>query len=389
MASPRARLGAEARAALETVRASAGMPVWLVGGAIRDAALGRPVADLDLACADARGLAARLARAFKATLVTLDEENAVYRLALTPARGRTLVQIDVAGLQGKTIEEDLRRRDFTINALALPLDGSSEFLDPRGGFADLKARVVRAEIESNLDDDPLRLLRAFRVAAQLGFTIEKKTLKAVAARAQRAADPAPERIAAELLAALAVPGASGVLRGLDAAGILTVLVPELADARSCAEDYYGKGACSSTRSRCALASTSCCRTSRPSIRSSAATSTPMSPGAGRALPRPAHARGPSSRRLQTRNGQARRRPPALLRARREGGGPRREDPSPAAPVASPDRRGVRRRAPPLAPRPSRGGGGRPPSARCTASSGTSATTPRRSCSCAGPTTRAI
>ena len=248
MKGGRVRLGAETRATLAKVFAAAGQPVWLVGGSIRDAALGRPIADLDLACADARALAARLARAFKGTMVTLDEANAVYRLALAPVHGRALKQIDIAGLQGKTISADLARRDFTINAMALELTKAlppslpePAFLDPRGGFRDLAAGLVRAECEGNFDDDPLRLLRAFRIAAQLGFAVETKTLAAIERRRKSISQPAAERVAAELLQLLAVPGASRRLRDMDEIGLLTTLFPELEPSRRCAQDYYGPG----------------------------------------------------------------------------------------------------------------------------------------------------
>ena len=248
-AGRRVRLPAEARDALVRV---AGLkhpsPVYLVGGAIRDAALGRPVADLDLACAGARGLAASVARAFKGTLVTLDAENAVYRLVLPPVRGRGLKQIDVAELQGKDILEDLKRRDFTVNAAALELGPDlkaavpeSAFLDPRGGFADLARGVLRVEDDKPFKDDPLRLLRAFRLAAQNGLTIEPETLDLIRKHRRLVTQPAGERVQAELLALLAVPGSSAHLAAMDACGLLTALFEDLEPARRCAEDYYGPG----------------------------------------------------------------------------------------------------------------------------------------------------
>ena len=248
MAARRVRLGAEARALLALIFACARQPTWLVGGAIRDAALGRPLGDLDLACADARSLAARLARAFQGTLVTLDEKNAVYRLALIPARGKAIHQIDIAGLQGKTIVEDLARRDFTVNAVALELVDDlpaslpeTAFLDPRKGLKDLADGVIRADVEGNLDDDPLRLLRAFRIAAQLGLSIEEKTLKAIGRRKKLIGVPAPERVSAELLLLLAAPGAAPWLNRMDECGLLTTVLPELEPSRRCAENYYGPG----------------------------------------------------------------------------------------------------------------------------------------------------
>jgi poly(A) polymerase len=243
------RLPAEALDALVRV---AGLrhpsPVYLVGGAIRDAALGRPVADLDLAAAGARSLAAAVARAFKGTLVTLDAENAVYRLMLPPARGRGLKQIDVAEIQGRDIREDLARRDFTLNAAALELGPAlktvvpqSAFLDPRGGLEDLARGVLRVEDDSPFKDDPLRLLRAFRIAAQVGLVIEPATLALIKKHRRLALQPAGERVQAEVLALLAVPGASARLAEMDGCGLLTAVFPDLEPARRCAEDYYGPG----------------------------------------------------------------------------------------------------------------------------------------------------
>jgi putative nucleotidyltransferase with HDIG domain len=249
MAGRRIRLPAEAAAALARVaELRHPTPVYLVGGAIRDAALGRPVADLDLAAAGARSLAASIARAFKGTLVTLDPENAVYRLVLPPARGRGLKQIDVAQILGRDIGEDLARRDFTVNAVALEaVKGlktsipESAFLDPRGGLADLARGVLRVEDDKPFKDDPLRLLRAFRIAAQTGLKIEPATAALIKKHRRLIREPAGERVQAELLALLAVPGASESLSAMDECGLLTALFEDLEPARRCAEDYYGPG----------------------------------------------------------------------------------------------------------------------------------------------------
>jgi len=248
MAGRRIRLTAEAREALKRVAALRAEPVWLVGGAIRDAALGRPSADLDLAGRDARGLAALIARAFKGTLVTLDAENAVYRLVLPPVRGRALKQIDVAEIIGRDIGEDLKRRDFTANAVALPLPArlppavpEKSFLDPRGGLSDIARGVLRCEDEGPFKDDPLRLLRAFRIAAQTGLTLDAATTALIKKNRRLVRKPAGERVQAELLALCAVPGASQSLRLMDECGLLTALFEDLEPARRCAEDYYGTG----------------------------------------------------------------------------------------------------------------------------------------------------
>lgn len=244
------RFPPEARRALARVAAlKRPGPVWLVGGAIRDAALGRPVADLDLACAGARGLAADVARAFRGNMVTLDADNAVYRLVLPPARGRGLRQIDVAEILGGSILADLARRDFTVNAVALELRSSllrpslpaASFLDPRGGLADLARGALRCESERPLRDDPLRLLRAFRLAAQTGLALDDATLALIHKHRRLARDPAGERVQAEILALLAVPGASATLALMDRHGLLTALFEDLEPARRCAQDYYGPG----------------------------------------------------------------------------------------------------------------------------------------------------
>jgi putative nucleotidyltransferase with HDIG domain len=210
-------------------------PVWVVGGTVRDQLLGRPIPDLDLACADAEAAAKTLARAWKAAFVPLDEKNGVYRVV--PRDGG---QVDVARLQGATIQEDLARRDFTINAMAEPLAGGA-LIDPRGGQKDLKKRLLRTENENVLREDPLRLLRAFRLAAQLNFSIEAETLTKISKLRQLVRRPAGERLQSEMLQLLAVPGCSRFLKEMDACGLLTALFEELEPSRKCAVDYYGEG----------------------------------------------------------------------------------------------------------------------------------------------------
>lgn len=222
-------------------------PVWLVGGAVRDLALGRPLGDLDLACRGAKELAAACVREFKGTLVVLDEQGGVYRVVL-PKDAKGPAQLDVAELQGGSIEKDLLRRDFTVNAAALLLSPrpraaarAADFIDPRGGLADLRKGVLRAEEERLFAEDPLRLLRAFRLAAQLGLTIDEPTLRLIKKRRQDARRPAPERVRAELTGLLDCPGAAAWLKVMDDVGLLTAVLEELEPARKCAEGYYGPG----------------------------------------------------------------------------------------------------------------------------------------------------
>lgn len=227
-------------AALKAAEAAAGDPAYVVGGAVRDAVLKRPIKDLDLAYGgDCLAFSEAIAKKLDGKLVVLDDETKIFRIALREPMG-ALQQIDVAAIIGRTIEEDLRRRDFTINAAALPLGGGAP-IDPRGALRDLGRRVVRADEPGVFDDDPLRLLRAFRLAGQLGFKLEPATVKAVQKRAALIRRPAPERVRAELMAIASLPDASRWFRGLEAAGLLTSVIKELAPAASCAVEYYGRG----------------------------------------------------------------------------------------------------------------------------------------------------
>ncbi|MEK7656679.1 MAG: hypothetical protein AAB412_02910 [Elusimicrobiota bacterium] len=227
--------------------ASAGREgAYVVGGALRDSLLGlgkdgpAQDPDLDIACREAKAFAADLARRLKATLVTLDEGNRVYRVVCSGAfKG---LQVDVAEIQGAGIEEDLARRDFTVDAMAVPLRPQAEgFFDPFGGLDDLRARVLRQTSQRVFPEDPLRLLRAFRIAALCGLRIEAGTLAAVAQNKRRILKAAAERIRTELLALLGSPASASWLRLMDETGLLTTVFEELEPSRRCAEVYYGKG----------------------------------------------------------------------------------------------------------------------------------------------------
>lgn len=234
---------------------------YIVGGAVRDALLKRPVKDLDLAVAAGGGdfpaRAKRLARALGASVFPLDEDRQVYRLTPREKPGLTL---DISPFQGKTIGEDLRRRDFTLNAMALPLDAGfravpdkktglfrlpvpqkTALLDPSGGLKDIKEKRVRAVTPGALAEDPLRMLRAFRFAAELGFKIDNNTLELIKGRAALINKAAPERIHDELLLILGSAESHAWLKALHGAALLTAVFPELAAQTDCAEVYYGKG----------------------------------------------------------------------------------------------------------------------------------------------------
>jgi hypothetical protein len=167
-------------------------PAWVVGGAVRDELLGREVVDVDVACPDPE-LAARLySRLSGGAVFPLSDRHGAWRVAFRD--GKT---VDFTPLHGETIEEDLATRDFTVNALARPLEGGS-LIGPHGGEADLAARRLRAVGPAIFEDDPLRLLRAVRLEDELGFRLDDETEALVRAAAGTVGEPAGERILAEL-----------------------------------------------------------------------------------------------------------------------------------------------------------------------------------------------
>jgi putative nucleotidyltransferase with HDIG domain len=202
---------------------------WIVGGAVRDAVAGREIVDLDLAvAADAPGAARRIAAACGGVAFELSEEFGTWR-ALAPDRSW---HADVSGLRGETIELDLGRRDFTVNAIAVALvDGDRTLLDPYAGITDLEAGVLRAVSSESLSDDPLRVLRAARLAAELGLELEAETVALARASAARVRATAGERQFAELR--LLVTGSAPLagLSLLDELDATPAVLPELAALR--------------------------------------------------------------------------------------------------------------------------------------------------------------
>lgn len=217
-------------------RSHPSLEVYLVGGAVRDALLGRSTRDIDLVVrGDAIVLARALAKDLGATFVLLDEANGVARLVWHGEGARW--EIDLARLQGESIEQDLARRDFTVDALAVPLHSAQgnpsgwPIRDPFGGREDLGRRRLRLVSPGAFQDDPLRLLRAVRLSAQLDFEIEAHTASMVRRDAHLILHTAPERIRDEMLKTLALPGATHHLLLADDLGLLCRIIPELAEGK--------------------------------------------------------------------------------------------------------------------------------------------------------------
>ena len=183
----------------------------LVGGAVRDALLDRlkPQPDLDLVVpSGALALTRTLANRLGGSCVVLDQERDMARLVL---RGWT---VDIARQDGASLEADLQRRDYSINAIALPLNGPAQLIDPTGGLADLQQGWLTAVRESNLTDDPLRLLRGLRLMAEIPLSLDPMTAGWMRRHRQQLTQAAPERILAELQKLVAGPLADQAIEQL-------------------------------------------------------------------------------------------------------------------------------------------------------------------------------
>jgi len=200
-----------------------GAGAWLAGGCVRDALAGRRSRDLDFVLSEGcPELPRRFAERWGGAFFWLDEVRLQGRVVKQSAAG--LLVRDFAPLRGAAIEEDLRLRDFTINALALPVAGGG-VIDPTGGCADLDGRVIRGCGDHAFADDPLRLLRAIRFAAELGFIVEPETWSAILRKSDLLEAVAAERIRDEFFRIIALPGVGTSFQLLGEAGLLRHILP--------------------------------------------------------------------------------------------------------------------------------------------------------------------
>ena len=225
-----------------------GLEAYAVGGAVRDALLGRATTDLDFVSVGAGsgialakavtkaagGTAAHVYEQFGTAAVRLpNPDGAPFVLEFVGARKESYRADSRKPLvEDGTLEDDLRRRDFTVNALAVALHEArfGELVDPFGGLVDLAAGRLRTPLDPlvTFEDDPLRMLRAARFAAQLGFTVAEEAIAAMRTKAYRIAIVSQERITDELMKTVAAPAPSVGLRLLFETGLLAHVFPELA-----------------------------------------------------------------------------------------------------------------------------------------------------------------
>ncbi|MEM8611471.1 MAG: CCA tRNA nucleotidyltransferase [Cyanobacteria bacterium P01_H01_bin.105] len=195
----------------------------VVGGAVRDALLERQAdyLDLDFVLPDgAIAIASAIARQYRAGFVVLDADNQIARAVFDQAT------IDFAQQVGPTLETDLQRRDFTINAIAYHPQ-SDRLIDPLNGISDLRQQTLRMVSRENLAEDPLRLLRAYRQAAQLGFAIDNDTRRTIRELAPLLQTIAAERIRHELDALLSQPNGAACFRMAWQDGLFDSWLPHL------------------------------------------------------------------------------------------------------------------------------------------------------------------
>src|SRR5688572_26655924 len=200
--------------------------IHLVGGAVRDMLLKRISRDLDFALpSNGISCARRVANALKADFMVLDVERDTGRAIVTESDG-TRTFIDFATYRGSTLDEDLRARDFTINAIAYDLRAST-IIDPLNGADDLRAKTIRACLQTSITDDPLRILRAVRQAAAFDFKIERETRKSMQQGAHLLPNISPERKRDELFRILECPQPAASMRALEMLDVFPHLLPEL------------------------------------------------------------------------------------------------------------------------------------------------------------------
>lgn len=210
-------------------------PVYLVGGSLRDCILNRPSSDHDFAVpGNVRAFAEKVAAKLGVRVIEIGkEEKALYRIV----SGDKV--LDFCPVHGKAIEDDLKKRDFTVNGLAFNLS-SERLIDPVGGLDDIRSSTIRLISEDAISADPVRMIRAFRLASVLDFEIAPQTLSVIKEQAALIAGSAGERIRAELFKMMEAERSFPFIEQMGEVDLLTKLIPELGPCRACPLNEYGQ-----------------------------------------------------------------------------------------------------------------------------------------------------
>jgi poly(A) polymerase len=214
--------------------------LYLVGGVVRDWLLGKETKDIDIVCKNAKKISETVAGIKKAAVIAFEKkaDEPCYRII---DRDHKEFVIDISEMRGDTINEDLKFRDFCINAIAMeiiPEGVSKTLIDPLGGQNDLKQGIIRLCSDHAIKNDPLRMLRAIRFSAELGFTIENDTAVSISEQAFRLKESAPERVMSEMLRIFTVPNCTPYIRKMDQLGLLEVVFPEIQPMKACTQNSY-------------------------------------------------------------------------------------------------------------------------------------------------------
>jgi tRNA nucleotidyltransferase/poly(A) polymerase len=206
---------------------------YIVGGSVRDLLLGRTPVDFDIVVLeDAKKYADKMATQTSGHLVELGNgKHTLYRLIIDNRI------FDVSGADGASIEDDLKKRDFTINAMAYDVP-SGQIVDRRGGKQDLADKKIRMVSRSVFKEDPVRLIRAYRMGANLAYDIDPETVSAIKSSAHLIVNSAGERIREELFKILSASIAHRYLSQMEDSGLLFAIFPELASLKGCLQNRY-------------------------------------------------------------------------------------------------------------------------------------------------------
>jgi poly(A) polymerase len=205
----------------------ADLPIYIVGGAIRDALLQRPIHDLDFILpADALRIARSVANSLDAAYYPLDEERQIGRVIVNQTEGGRLV-LDFALYQGIDLTSDLQARDFTVNAMAVEVRQPQALIDPTGGLKDLRAKYLRACSPEAFRTDPVRILRGVRLGVTYNFRILPDSQERMRDAVPLLPSVSAERLRDELFRILESPRPASSVRALDRLGVIGQVLPEM------------------------------------------------------------------------------------------------------------------------------------------------------------------
>lgn len=226
------------RQIIEFARSKPDIDIYIVGGYLRDLILNLHTYDMDYVVRGTSGLkfAQDLANLFNGYYIELDASFDIARVVLPDKKN----YIDIAGCQGKSIEEDLSRRDFTINAMAINLKkiDSEALIDPHNGLSDIKDKTIKTISEKNIIDDPLRILRAFRISALTNSSISVDTLSYINKHLSLLNNVAKERITLELNKLFSLHSSLKYVQLLKSSGVLEEIFPDMKNLYKVPENVY-------------------------------------------------------------------------------------------------------------------------------------------------------